>query len=93
MGAGGCLDLTENKKPVILTKIVAIPIEWMLYELPSNAFEIMGGVVQNPPLVVAESLVESGQGRRIRKIETGIEIEDTPEHPEEEAESPWYPDK
>lgn len=71
-------------------KIVAIPITWMVYSLPANVFEIMGASVQSPPLVVAESLVESGQGIRVKKIETGIEIEDSDTEEKSDESGPWY---
>jgi hypothetical protein len=67
-------------------KIVAIPVAWMIYSLPANAFEIMGASVQQPPLIVAEALVDAGMGARVRKVETGIEIEDE----EVKEGGPWF---
>jgi hypothetical protein len=63
-------------------KIVAIPVAWMIYSLPANAFEIMGASVQQPPLIVADA----GMGARVRKVETGIEIEDE----EVKEGGPWF---
>lgn len=85
--------MTESRKSDRISKIVAIPTTWVLYELPANAFEVMGGIVQNPPLIVAESLVESGMGRRIKMIEADIQFSDVPsddEGEEEEGKGPWY---
>jgi hypothetical protein len=76
------------KKQTQGMKIIAIPVSWMVYSLPDNIFEIMGATVQQPPLIVAEALVDSGMGVRLRKIETGIEVEDVDE--EALGAGPWY---
>ena len=90
--------MTESNEPATIEergkrKIVAIPTTWVLYDLPTDAFEIMGGVVQNPPLVVAEALVSSGMGRRVQRIETGIEIDSGFEEDSEDGETPWYKER
>lgn len=73
-------------------KIIAIPVSWMLYEVPDNIFAVLGAAITTPPILVLEALVEQGGARRVKLISEDIEIiEDVDEEDKPPGESPWWP--
>jgi len=67
-----------------MSKIIAVPVDWTVYEVEDDLITYMNSAVQVlPPFIVLESLVLSGKARRITTETVKDESPQT---------MPWYPD-
>lgn len=81
-----------SKSDKVPNKVVSIPTEWTLFEVPANIFEILGNRISEPSHIVVEALVQAGLARKVRVVHSGIEVHGDESPTDDTAlEGPWAP--